>query len=390
MIDVDAIRAQIPVTQRAVYLNTGWSGPSPRTVIEAIKAHLELEAEDGPASPSSLKVHREVDSAARAEVARLVGATPEEISLTENTTEGINIVLNGLSWQPGDEAITFGIEHSSVLIPTLFLEREGVLTKVLDVAPEDSADAILAKLHGALTPRTKLVSLSHVEYATGMRMPLAEICAMVQPRGVQVIVDGAQAIGQIAVDFRALPVDYYAMPGQKWLLGPDGTGALFVRANRIADLQPRKVSGAAGRYDRESRTFEQKPELIRKFELTTSSTALRAGFIEAIRFHQQAGTSEIEHRNSGLASLLKDSLLETTGITVITPLDPVSTTGLVTFRIDGITSQESVERLWDHWRIAARSINELEATRVSLHFFNTEAEVETLVGAVRELASGAA
>ena len=389
MIDVEALRAQIPACQHGIYMNTGWSGPSPTPVIEAIKAQLELDAELGPASPGALTAQREITMSTRADVAALLGASIEEISLLENTTEGINVVLNGLRWQPGDEVITFAIEHSSVLVPTVFLQRQRVVPRVIQIAPTEDQPSILHKLEVALNPRTRLVALSYIQYGSGLRMPVSGICERAHAGGARVLTDAAQAVGQVMVDLSQVQVDYFAMPGQKWLLGPDGTGALFVRRDLIEELQPGKVAGAAGHYDVTTGILEERTDTMRKFELTTSSPALRAGLRAAIRFIRDVGMPEIETRNGHLAAQAKTMLGDLPGVTVLSPLDPAVSTGLVTFQIGGVANSDAVAALWERWRLAARSVAELGAVRLSLHFFNTESEVEQLVDAVRTLASEA-
>jgi L-cysteine/cystine lyase len=388
VINVEAVRAQIPACQHGIYLNTGWSGPSPTPVIEAIRAQLELDATLGPASPAALAAQREINTSTRLEVAELLGVGVDEIVLLENTTEGINVVLNGLQWNPGDEVVTFAIEHSSVLIPTVYLQRMGVRPKVIELAPDEPHESILARLDAAMTSNTRLVALSYVQFGSGLRMPVAEICERAHARGARVLTDAAQAIGQISVDLRVVPVDYLAMPGQKWLLGPDGTGALFIRRSLIRELEPRKVAGTAGSYDVATGLLEPRTDSTRKFELTTSSPALRSGLRAAIRFIRDAGLSEIEARNGSLASKAKRLLAEVPGVTIISPREPAGSTGLVSFQVGAMANLEVVDALWERWRIAARSVAELSAVRVSLHFFNTEDEVEQLVAAVRTLAGG--
>ncbi len=387
--DVEAIRAKIPACQHGIYMNTGWSGPSPTPVIDAIKAQLDLEATLGPASPGALAAQREISSTTRGEVAAFLGAAVEEIALLENTTEGINVVLNGIRWNPGDEVITFSIEHSSVLIPSVFLQREGVTARVIPIGVAEPAESILQKLDEALNPHTRLVALSYIQFGSGLRMPVDEICDRAHAQGARVLTDAAQAVGQVQVDLSQVPVDYFAMPGQKWLLGPDGTGALFVRQALIEELQPRKVAGSAGHYDVATGVLEQRTDSIRKFELTTASPPLRAGLREAVRFITAVGMPEIEARNRSLATRAKTMLREVEGVTLLTPLDPRLSTGLVTFQVSGISSSAVVDALWERWRLAARSVAELDAVRVSLHFFNTESEVTQLVGAVQMLAQGA-
>ena len=145
MIDVESFRQQIPVCQRAAYLNTGMSGPSPVPVVDAIKQRLDYEMEEGSGSPDVNSSGRSVREAARQCVASFLNASPEEICVTKNTTDGLNMVLNGLTWNPGDEIVTCDLEHSSVLVPTYYKQRQsGVVMKVLSMAPDEPMESILS------------------------------------------------------------------------------------------------------------------------------------------------------------------------------------------------------------------------------------------------------
>ena len=384
-IDLAAVRAAIPACQRVTYLNTGWSGPSPSPVVDAIQRQLELESTEGPASPQVIETHHDVDAEARAEAAALVGASVKEIAMLHNTTEGLHVVLNAFHWEPGDEVITFRPEHPAVLMSTLLLERKGVTVKVLELAPAEEAPTILSRIELAMGPRTRLICMSHVQYTSGLRMPLAEICSVAHRLGVQVMVDGAQAVGQMPLDLPALGVDYYSMPGQKWLLGPDGVGMLYVRADRLDALEPRNPYLAGLARAPQGPTTES----ARKFELSTSSMALRAGLTEAIRFIRAVGLDEIRSRNLVLAERLKKNLGLTEGASVLSPMAGESSTGLVSASLAGVTAPAAVGDLWSRWKIAARSIQELDAVRVSCHFFNTEQEIDGVSAALEELAQGA-
>ena len=166
--DVDGLRAQIPTTQHMTYMNTGWSGPSPTQVLDAIRTRLEHENINGPASPGVKESGDAISIQAREAVAALLKASPHEVLLTENTTEGLNLVLNGLPWKRGDEIITCDLEHASILLTAYRLqERRGVRTKVLSIATDEQHDGILSRLEDALTDRTRMVFLSHIGVFVG-------------------------------------------------------------------------------------------------------------------------------------------------------------------------------------------------------------------------------
>ena len=384
--DVARLREQIPACQRMVYVNTGWSGPSPVSVTEAIKERLDCEMEQGPTTEDVLESGREIQARLLEAVGQLLNASPGEICLTENTTEGLNIVLNGLPWREGDEIITCNLEHSSVLVPAYYQQRRhGAVVKVLDIAPDEQPDAILDKIEAAVTDRTRLVFLSHIEYSSGLRMPAKEIRRITKDRGILMLLDGAQTAGHITLDMKDMDFDFYSIPAQKWLLGSEGVGALYIRNDLIPQVEPMQVSGRASLTSADPYQFEPNISSIDKFLLTSTSAPMRAGMLEAVRFIQDIGVEEIESRNLDLAAYAKQALQEIPGVTVLSPLDRRSSTGLVSFAIDGVDTKEAVTRLWEQHRIVARWVSFPPGIRIALHFFNTEEEVNKVVEAVQGL-----
>ena len=384
--DVARLREQIPACQSMVYVNTGWSGPSPISVTEAIKERLDYEMERGPTTEDVLESGREIQARLLEAVGQLLNASPNEICLTENTTEGLNIVLNGLPWREGDEIITCNLEHSSVLVPAYYQQRRhGAVVKVLDMAPDEQPGSILEKIEAAITDRTRLVFLSHIEYSSGLRMPVKEIRRLTKDRGIFMLLDGAQTAGHITLDMKDIDADFYSIPAQKWLLGSEGVGALYIRNDLISQVEPMQVAGRASLTSADPYQFQPNISSIDKFLLTSTSAPLRAGMLEAVRFIQSVGVGEIEGRNLELAAYAKQALGEVPGVTVLSPLDRESSTGLVSFTIDGVDPKEAVARLWERHRIVARWVGFPPGIRIALHFFNTEEEVDRVVEAVQGL-----
>ena len=385
--DVAELRKQIPVCQTMTYMNTGWSGPSPLPVVDAIKDRLDLEMTQGPTSPEVQQSGKEIQAKAREAVARLMNAEPDEICLTKNTTEGINFVINGLPWRRGDEIITCSLEHNSVLIPSYYQQhRHEAVVKVLTLATYETQEGILEKIEAAVTERTKLIFLSHIEYSCGLRMPVKEIRQLVRNRGVFILLDGAQTAGHIALDMRELDCDFYSIAGQKWLLGPEGTGALYIRRELIPQVEPAHVAGKASLPAGNPYEFQPNPSTIDKFLLTSTSAPLQAGLLKTIEFIQDIGVREIEKRDLDLAGRMKLALRETPGVKVLSPLDRLGSSGLVSFNIDGVSPNEAVSLLWEGHRILFRTVSYPSCIRASLHFFNTAEEVDKVVEAVRGIA----
>ena len=273
-----------------------------------------------------------------------------------------------------------------MLVPSFYQERRhGAVVKILSLAPDEPPDAILAKLEDALTQHTRLIFLSHIQYSCGLRMPVKEIRGLTKDRGILLLLDGAQTAGHIPLDMRDLGCDFYSIPGQKWLLGSEGAGALYIRKDLIPQVEPVYVSGRAAVPQKDPTRFEPSAPSIDRFLLTSSSTALRAGMLEAMRFIQDIGVEEIERRNLDLATSMKHALQEIPGVTVLSPLDRRSSSGLVSFAVAGVDPTLAASQLWERHRIVARSVTYPPCLRVSLHFFNTEEEVGSVVEAVREL-----
>ncbi len=385
--DVAAIRSLFPIMKQGiVYMNTGFSGPSPSPVLDAVTEVMREEMEWGPTTAPVTAKARERRIAGRAAFASMLGATPEEVVLTDNTTRGINIVLNGLPWQAGDDIITTSLEHGSGLVPPYQLrERLGVNVLIAKLDPLDSPEAILGSLESAITPKTRLIILSHVMYATGLMVPIAEIDRMAHRHGVRVLVDGAQTMGQIPINVQAWDADYYAVPGHKWMLGPWGMGALYVRRELLSDLVPVEVAGkAAEKFDALGH-YEPKRDAPEKFELTTSSNPLLAGAMAAIGVLQGVGMDEVQERWTGLTERLRQGLSGVAGATVTSPPAGPTACGLVTFAVAGWDEHDLVDQLWSRNKVVIRSVNSPPGVRASVDFFNTEDEVDYLVDAVRTL-----
>ena len=385
--NIDLIRQQIPTCQNMVYVNTGWSGPSPRSVIDATVDRLEYENLNGPTCPEVYESSKEIDGQLKAEVGALLNASPDEICLTHNTTDGLNIVINGISWQPGDEIVTCNLEHSSVLVPSYYQRhRHGVDVKVLEVGPGDDKASILTKFEDAVTSKTRLIFISHIEYFCGLRMPVKEIRAMSRGFGTMLLLDGAQAAGHIALDVKDIDCDFYSIAGQKWLLGPEGTGALYIKKDMIPQIQPVKVAGRAVVSRETPYEFEPLTDSIDKFIITSHSSPLRAGMLQAVKYVRDAGLEDIEAKDLRLAATLKSLLSEIPGAKVLSSLEPGTSSGLVTFTLEGWEPEKVVAHLWGQHRIICRQVSYHRCVRASLHFFNTEDEVEAFAQAVRGLA----
>ncbi len=384
--DFSRLRAQIPALSKLVYLNTGWSGPSPQPVVDAIKAQLDFENQGGPTAPPVLEVRRRLSQEARQAAATVLGASPEEIALTQNTTQGLNFVLNGFPWRPGDEILTCNLEHSSILVPAHYLrQRYGVETRIVELEAQDPAEAIVNKLEAAMGPRTRLVALSHISYSTATKLPAQAIQEMAHRHGALVLWDAAQSAGQMRLNAPEMGLDFYAFPAHKWLLGPDGVGGLFIRNDLIPEITPPEVSGwGAKSYDLRG-GFEPERESMHKFETTTTSGPLLAGFVTVVKMLGDLGWDAIEARVVALAQGLWNRLAEIPGVDVVSTRRPDTASGLVAISIKDCEPAAVVTHLWESHRIVARSLSWPSAVRLSLAPFTTEAELDLVAEVAAQL-----
>jgi L-cysteine/cystine lyase len=388
MLDVGSIRSQIPASERVVYLNSGWSGPSPEIVNDAIIERLKLENRDGPTSPEVMANKVAIKQDLLNAAASLFNVSDQELFLTQNTTEGINIILNGLSWERGDEVVVCDIEHPSVLIPSYHLQALGVGVRVAHFESQFSYEQVLESISAELTARTKLVFVSHIQYTSGFKMPIDLLAELLHQRGILLLVDGAQGAGHLEVDLNGLDVDFYATTGHKWLLGPEGVGFLFIRKGLIDQVRPIHVSShAVSDYDLRG-NYSSNLDQMSKFGLTTSSTALHAGSLEAIRFMRAIGLDNIQSYNLCLSRMVQEALTDIPDVHIFSPSERETASALISFSVKGTDSERLVERMWDEERIVARSISELSAVRLSLHCFNTQEEVAKIVAFISKFARG--
>jgi selenocysteine lyase/cysteine desulfurase len=365
-------------TNDFAYLNTGSSGPPPYHVIEATRQAENLCS--GPAYLEGVGLfYRQAEYASRAReaAARLIGVGPDDVALTQNTTHGMNLGVASINWREDDEAISVITEHPGCLAPLHNLKRRyGVGVRLVEppVTPE--------KVDALLTPKTRLIALSHVDWTNGEVLPLQEICAVARDRGVLSLVDGAQSVGNIEVDVPATGADMYAFTGHKWVLGPEGMGAFYVRPGLPVHSPHVGFMSIPSPADYDvSGDYELRPD-ARRFEASTMSPALAAGFAaaaSAVHERGSAGFEEIRRKADHLANLLS----ELPCVTVRSPRPAQS--GLVSFEIEDVEPGEATERLLEQGFVLRYVPGPSTYIRASTHLFNTEEELGALAEAIRKL-----
>jgi L-cysteine/cystine lyase len=385
-LDIDAVRSSLPITQRLAYLNTGTAGPLPAPTVDAMIEAARTEAEKGRIDHQGFQHLFDRLTDLRAGLAAFVGAEPGEIAISHNTTEGMNIGTWSLPWEAGDRVVTTSLEHPSGLLPLYLLHRRfGVEVEFAEIGRGGRAETLEAMAR-AIRPGTKLVMLSHVTWGTGAVLPLREIVELAHAAGALVLVDGAQSVGSIPVDMHADGADFYAFPGQKWLCGPEGTGGIFVRADRMDRFTPAFIGPFGIKHDETYRpndaaAFEFAPG-AQRFEVGSLYRPGIYGLRASVEWRSALGEGTFA-AIAELAGYCLERVGELPGVEVLTPnQEPLS--GLVAFRVPGVDVAKAVEGM-AAGGVAIRSIPDNEALRLSCGFFNTREEVDRALDLVEAL-----
>lgn len=385
---LNTLRNEMAALRHVLYFNWGGSGPSPARVVEtAHQTFVALNDQYGPMAMPALEEAARLLQTCRTECAELLACDVDEIALMESTSDGINRIAWGLSWQAGDEVIISDVEHISGIAPWLQLANRFGIRVIRASLSSDNGNA--APILERVTERTRLVFVSHVSYKTGTVLPLKEISKEAEKRGFLVGVDGAQAVGQFPVSPRDLGVHFYALPGQKWLLGPDGTGALFVRKDAQEQLAPSTIGWASLQSERTDEDLCAFHPNARRFEVAGRFVPAFAAFAKAIGLIRQVGVETIQERIRALGQRLANGLRSLPNVELF-QWNPEAATGLIAIQIQGMDAASVVRRLWKEHQVVCRWIDEPRLLRFSVHAFNSEAEIDLAVDALRDVLSSEA
>jgi selenocysteine lyase/cysteine desulfurase len=373
------VRTQFPLTHDITYLNNGTMGVSPFVVIDAVRAEMEEVDRQGRYGGWE---------AARPKLAALVNASVEEISLTHNVTEGICVVAGGLPLKAGDEVILTDQEHAGNAIPWLArARRDKIVIRYFSPAPE--AALTLERISAVINPRTRVIAVPHITCTTGQVLPGAAISRLGRDRGIWVMLDAAHTPGMMPLDVRALGCDFLASCGHKWLLGPKGTGFLYVRRELVEVLEPHWVGGGVDTgWDVRKGTLTLRPDAHR-FDFATQSSALYVGLGAAVDFIHHLGEENVSRRGRTLAKRLR-AHLEQLGerVEILTPSEEGGYGSVLGFRLKSTPFDMLQQMLLEKHHIITRAVpeNGLNSNRLSFHCYNTPAEVDRVADIIRSVA----
>lgn len=373
------VRSLFPLTEEKVYLNNGTMGPSPSPVIEAINEGLKKNDVEGEYNGYEKS---------KVAIARLMKVAEEEIALTHNVTEGINIACWGVPLNKGDEVILTTHEHVGNALPWLNRQKlQGIVVKPF--TPASTAAETLARIEAMITHRTKVIAVPHIPCTQGQVMPVKEICTLARSKGIYSIIDGAHGPGMLNLDLRDLGCDTYASCCHKWMLGPKGTGFLYVRHGFGDTLQPYFVGGGSDKGDWDVTQFPAKmatySDTAHRYFGGTQSLPLAKGVIAAVEFLEDIGMHNVNNRVKYLGRYTQQQLLSLGDrIKLLTPTEERSYCGINGFIIEGVNYRDFFNKaIKNYIRIRAVPENGINCLRVSTHIYNSPSDVDKLIELIK-------
>lgn len=373
------VKGNIPLAENSeymlepglTYLNTGSLGLTPRSILDTVlRAWNDLEL--NPVNKAYGGTTHTLADKARGLVGSLIGCSADEVLLTRSTTNAMTIAGLGIELSRGDRVLTTDVEHEGGSAVWKHLEkRRGISIDRIVIAPEDhDVKGIVERFERAITKQTRVISVSHVITSTGLRMPVREIVALAKGRNILTIIDGAQAVGNIEVDVKAIGCDAYAAPGHKWLLAPKGTGFLFIRKEAASQIQPVEwtdgkayVVGSAG----------------------MGSLPLVVGLGDAIEAAMKRGIAVSEAQNLRLRNRAYEGLKKIAKVRVVSvPPGPLAT-ALIAFKLPNAIDSSAFRGIMrEKYKLVLKQTEKrwFNGMRMSPHVFNTEADIDAALTAI--------
>jgi len=363
------VRKQLLVPENRIYLNTGSLGPCPVHIIDAMHAHTR-QLEMNPVGENWGPLGNQMELV-RKKVADFIHADVEEIVLTRNTTEGLNLIAQSLQLSEGDEIITTTLEHGGGEVGLEFLvNTQGAVLKKIELPmPGKSVEEIVSSIEKSITSKTKLLMLSHVNTVTGSLMPFADIVKITQPKGIYLIADGAQAPGLMKVDVKALGVDVYSASGHKWLMGPKETGFLYLHKKFQEKVKPVFIASGFSAYSASA---------------GTRNVATIIGLGLAIDFHNSIGVDKIQQRTIQIRNYCLAELKKLKGLKIISPEARSLSTGIVSFSLNSVHNTDIFNKLKEQ-DIIVKLLSQHNGIRISCHLFVSKQDIDKFTKALKQL-----
>lgn len=371
-VDWEKVESQFTLANSRKHFNTSSIGPSPRIVQETTIASIKYINKYG------IEDHKVVEKT-RAKLAKFMNANPEELAITRNATEGMNVVARSLKLQQGDEVIITSEEHIGGSAPWMALQNEiGIKVKVVDILGKE--EKILKLIKSAISNRTKVISISHITCTTGTVLPVKEIIEFCKKKQIQSVIDGTQALGQISLNLKSLQPNFFIASCHKWFFGPKGTGILYMNQDFLNNTPPLFAGAYTDiKFDLKKGIYEYIKHASR-YEYGTINAPIIAGLGAAVEFMNNIGIKNVEDRGKYLASRFYEKISQHRDISILTPFHLDAHASIVTFRIKQKNGSNICKELRKTANIILRSVteNNMNAIRASFAIYSNEKEVDEL------------
>jgi len=374
----EQVKAQFPIRPGLTMMNSANLCPTHYPVLESLFGLTRNL--DGDVSFQNRAKFAGTKDEARSRLAGYVGAEPEEIAITRNTTEANNIIISGLDLAAGDEVLVWGENHESNLMAwEVRARRSGFVVKRVKTPAEPlSAEVLRDRFLGMLTPRTRVLAVSHVSNISGIGLPMRSLCEECRARNILTLVDGAQTLGALDLDLHDMGCDFFTGSLHKWPMGPKETGLLYVRRDSADRVWP-SVVGVG--YD----SAENKGAL--KLEtLGQRDDPAMAAIVPAMDFLESIGKERVEARIRAIVARLRRGIEAIPGVSILTPPDPAINAGILIFSLPGIAGSDAFEALYRDHDIGSARAGLVDGVRLSPHIYNTVAEADRVVNALKAIA----
>jgi len=383
-----SIRGDFPMLAKWRHFNCGGMAPLANSVGAELLRVPTAVVNDGPLQLLSHDESFLGHETARATLASFIGADPDEIAFTTQFSTGVNIVIEGMNWEEGDEIIVTDQEHPALLIPLANVaRRHGCVLKRIPVSA--SSGEMLASYRELLTDRTKLVAVSHVTTDSGTILPAEEMTKLAHEQGSLVLFDGAHSVGQFPLDVHALNCDFYAIVGYKWVLGPYPSAAVYIKRSLIDEVDVTWTGSNAtvgGSVTMGIEDLNWVPG-ARRFEYGGRAYSYDTAMATGIDYVKELGLANVQDHARCLTERFHQGLAGIPGATIKSPTAPGATTGIATVSLDNIGGVEFSAALRDEWKIITRPALWQTSVRFSLAPYVEEDDVDYVLDAISTLAT---
>lgn len=380
------VRDQFPIPREEAFFNTATLGSMPRPVLEAVTMNLAglnstvTHWDYRPEHPDWFSGYRNFPVLME-KIARLIHCDPDEVCTTQNATFGMNFIAQGIDLKAGDEIVQTDQEHPGGSCGWLErAKRHGAVWKTVPIPkPPNDPDEIIRRFEAAINSKTRVLAIPHMTSMLGLVLPVKRLTALAREHGAKdilVVIDGAQAVGQVHVDVRDIACDAYYSSPHKWLLAPAGSGLLYVKKSRQSEIWTTLASTEWASYDKGAYRFMQ---------YGTGNLALLKGFEAALDFHNDLGHERVVGRIKQLGDYLRSGIQKIRGASILSSIHPEMSAGITTWKVDGVTGPEMMDRFWNTRKIRVRSMGNDNGVRQSTHIYNNEAEIDATLALARDL-----